>query len=41
MLFVGQIDLRRGCNSFLNHDASYYVFLDWNTGATQVIVQAD
>jgi hypothetical protein len=40
MLYVGQIDLPRGSNPILNHDASYYVFLDYETGSTQVVVQA-
>jgi hypothetical protein len=40
MLFVSQIDLPQGSNPILNHDASCYVFLDDETGNTQVVVQA-
>ncbi len=40
MLFVGQADLPRGSNSFLKHDASFYVFWDYDTGSTRVVIQA-
>ncbi|MHC5542822.1 hypothetical protein ACYOEI_31745 [Singulisphaera rosea] len=41
MQFVGQVDLPEGSTLLLRHNASYYVFLDYNTGSTKVIVQAD
>jgi hypothetical protein len=41
MIFIGQIDLPLGSTSILNHTASYYVFMDYETGCTQVVSQAD
>jgi hypothetical protein len=40
MMFVGQIDYPIGSNQVFNHDASYYVFLDYETGTTKTVVQA-
>ncbi len=43
MVFVGQLNLPRGevyAGVMQNHDASYYVFVDRETGQTVTIVQA-
>jgi hypothetical protein len=40
MFFVGQVDMLTGNTPLLNHDASYFVFINYDTGVTKVIIQA-
>jgi hypothetical protein len=41
MLFVGQVDLPEGSTPLLNHSASFFIFWDYESGVTKVVVQAD
>jgi hypothetical protein len=41
MLFVGQVDLPEGSTALLRHSAAFYVFWDYDTGNSKVVVQAE